>query len=528
MRRLYLYLLILSALILSACAPQPPIPTVAVLPTDPPVSPTPAHSPTPAPPTATLPPSPTPGPSATPTITPTPDPNAIRFDYLPVKFQQKRVTFMAWITPLSAAISAIQLHYRYPSTGEELVWDAPVPIHTLGEQFKQPLQFSFDIGTIPPTEDRILYQWQVILESGGTISSPEQTFKMTEAINSERLDHLPIIAADTSFESQFPEAAILTAKLRPASRIMQAQIVYTQNRGLELHQYNIRIPTHESGDLLELQFRFTDQLAIQIPWQQLEWWFVVRDQNNKQWRTAPVFSEYADNRFHRWTRTETEHAVLFTYDQNAASIGILKKATDESIRNLERVFGYKLIYTPHIVLYNNTRDFREWSSASADGQFIGLASSEWGGAVIAFYESLEFTGYGIIQHELTHLFQYQSFRDRRRQDVPKWWIEGTARYFEQYFPWDMEAYLRALYQSFPPPRLDMRLSERAPDGSDVSYPYVVGMTFVTFFLEEYGEKAFQQVHVSLARLDTFPNALKLATGKTLSELSQAWQAWIKE
>lgn len=543
--------------VLGACNTEPllPIPTLAVLPTHPdadvaaapeatatdiPASATPTLSPTPTtpPPTLTmtpLPPTWTPlfgrrdAATAAPTLSaPTAQAaalsaDAMRLDAVIAKVEnRRRINFSIWLTPMTQLVQSATLRYTYPSTGATEEKRVPLPPQTLGETLKNPISHTMGIDQMPLHEDRILYQWVLEGQDGSQLVSPQQTFKVTEAITEERRDDLPIIPAEASFVSDFPRQALLSVRLTPESPIRQAKVYYTQNTGLVLFSFNVRVPQKRAGEEVEITFTFNDQLALQIPWQKLEWWFMLTDQNGKQWRTQPQFNEYSDTRFHRWTRTEGRRSVVFTYERSTADIDFIVNGTDHAIERLEKMFGYRLLYTPHIVFYNEARHFRAWAPAQLADIFIGLASGVWGGAVVTFYDSLDYTVYAVIQHELTHLFQYQSMRN---DDVPRWWVEGTARHFEERNDEDQLLLAKNYVRRRGMP--DLTRTNRHLVDTNIGVTYYVGASVMQFFIETYGIEAFQRVHIATARHIPFDQALQNAIGKTRRQLSQEFEAWLR-
>lgn len=535
-RLLYLASLLFLA---SACdlAPQPPLPTLAVLPTLPevavelPSTPTllpPTLTPTPLPPTPTrfsLPPTWTllHSPSATPLrraeITNT---AAFRVEANIAKVEnRRRINFSLWLTPQTQLMQSATLRYTFPSSNTTEEKRVALPPQKLGETLKSPLSHTMAISQMPQHEDRIIYEWLIEAQDGSLMRTAPQTFKITEAITEERRDDLPIIPAKATFISNFPEQAILSVRLTPESPIRQARVYYTQNTGLILFSFPVRIPQKRTGEEVEISFIFNDQLALQIPWQKIEWWFVLTDQNGKQWRTEPQFNEYSDTRFHRWTRTETRRAVIFTYERSNADIAFIGRGTDYAIERLERFFGYRLLYKPHIVFYNQPRHFQAWAPPQIVDRFIGLASGVWGGVVVTFYESLEYTVYAVIQHELVHLFQFQSMRD---DDVPRWWTEGAASYLEERNNQDNLKLARDFVRRHGMPDL-MRTNRHLSDRNRAA-TYFVGAALVDYVIQTYGIEAFQRIHIATARHVPFDQALQGAIGKTRRQLSQDFERWL--
>jgi hypothetical protein len=509
--------IILICVLLSACVPATnpnTIPTLMVIPSDTPISVVQqVATPTPIPPTATS------GPTPTPTTAPTADPNAVTLDNSTAFLTSRQIQFVARYTPMSSMVSEAVAVFTFPTTGETFEQRVPAGGQKIGQQAKVQTQMSID--RLPMHEPEVEYMWRLTVESGGVLTSEPQRFKITEAVTSEARNDLPIIPATLTFESQFPIAALFKVEVTPEVPILYARIFYTQNGGIVQHDYDVRVPRVEAGQPLQLQFMWNYSLGLQIPWQQWQWWWVFTDANGKVWRTEHAFNDFEDNTYHRWQRRETKHAILYTYDRSAADINYLAAATDESIEALEKQFGYKLLYRPRVVMYNNTRDFGDWAPPQMTESFVGLASGEWGGAVVAYELSLQYTAYGIIQHELAHLFQFQSIR----RNVPQWWMEGSAFYL-QYLPDNILLRVRGVVQAYGPPSIAYRIPDVSPDGQVYAWQYYVGATFIMYLKETYGDDAFAKMHTALARDIDFTDALEMVTGKTLTQLSADWAVWI--
>ncbi|GAB4547859.1 MAG: hypothetical protein OHK0023_09850 [Anaerolineae bacterium] len=448
--------------------------------------------------------------------------SGVAVDETLVKYLSRRITFIARVTPQSAQVQGVLLRYTYPKDGSSFEQVLRMPPQKLNVQTE--IQYSLDVARMPKGEDSIEHEW-FFDTPNGKISSGKQAFRITEVIATERKDWLPVIDAELNFQSRFPDEAIFSAVLTPESPINQAYIFYTQNGGLASHRYQVKVPLNaQPGEKITLTFNFTDFYGLQIPWQQFEWWFELRDKDNRVWRTQPRYDAYADEVFHNWTRTETKHSVMFTYERSTADIQYLANYTDSAYEKAAASFGYDLLYRPHIVIYNTPDDFQAWAPPAISDRFIGMASGEWGGAVVTFYDTLQYTG-TVIQHELIHLFQYQSVR----KSAPKWWMEGSATYFEgEADGVDEVEVVRRIARLAYPPDFRYRIPDEPPAGSYVPYPYYAGSTFITFLIEQHGLDAFQQVHVAMAKDEEFVDALVIATGKTLADLNSEFADWITQ
>jgi hypothetical protein len=335
---------------------------------------------------------------------------------------------------------------------------------------------------------------------------------------------LPIIQAVQRYESNFPASSAFYVTLTPEAPIQYARFLMTQNNGIEQYDFEAKVPRKQKGETLELKFTWSNVFGVQIPWTQFESWWVFIDANGDEWRTESAYNVYADNRYHTWVQFSTEHAELFHYNLSASDLAVLAAATDYSIERLSKEFNYKLQYRPHIIVYGTQEDMADWAPPDLVEAFIGMASGRWGGAVVAYTDSARFTGYGIIQHELVHIFQYQSMRSVK-QLVPGWWVEGSARYFEEQ-PIDILSRVKEIVRAYGAPTLMQGIGMRAPNGRNLGWKYYVGSTVVMYLRETYGDVVFAKIQAAIARDIRFSDALKMATGKTLQEIDADWEAWI--
>lgn len=516
--RSFRYYTLLAAALLTLC--------LAGCQSAPAVPPTPARpliTATPIPPTETATPRPSPTVRATavPTITFTPNPNAIRLDNMFTNLRSSEIYFVAYLTPTAAKIKTAQVDWTFEKSRQTGQKAAILPPQEVGKTVK--LDVSILLDQLPIAESTLTYHWTFRDDFGNPLVTKDGRFKLTEATRSDTRDDLPIIAAKQTFQSKFPDEAVFTVSVKPDNPITNARFFITQNRGVVVEDYEARINNLEKGEMLLASYTWSRLLALQIPWQEFETWWVFTDAFGKVFRTEHALNDYTD-KAHRWKKTPTKSAVLYTYDLTAANLGILVAATDKSIETLENEFDYKLLYKPHIVVYNSTKDFRDWAQGFEEAGFIGMANGKWGGAVVAVYSSIRYTGYSIIKHELAHLFQFQSIQ----RELAQWFIEGSARYFEDFPEQDGEAVVRQYVRGFAPPSLLSAVPYISNDKKIVGLPYYVGMTFIKYMRATYGADSFAKVHLALARNMELTDAMKFATGKTLDQLDKEWAKWITQ
>jgi hypothetical protein len=452
--------------------------------------------------------------------------DTLTIDAVETTFIERSITFKVYFTPFNTTVKTAVFKYTYPETGKSAEKRVNAKQQKMGVQGN--LFTSITADAMPPGEEEIMYEWLLLDQDGKAYSSEGRRFKITESISAEQRKDRPVIAAEQGYESSFPSHSMFTVSVKqPAVPLVYARFLLTQNNGIEQYDVEVpRVPRQKGGETLELSFKWNNSFGPQIPWQQFESWWVFRDQNGKEWRTESAYNVYSDTRYHKWIRTKTKHAELFTYGRSQADINVLVASTDYSIERLSKEFDYKLLYRPHIVVYNSQQDMADWAPAQWVDYFIGMASGQWGGAVVAWYKSARFTGYTIIQHELVHIFQYQSLRTTK-QLVPRWWVEGSATYFEEQEE-NVLGRVRKICRAYGRCSLLYGATMSAPDGSGVPWLYYVGSSFVAFLREKYGPAVFSEIHAAIARDIRFTDALKMATGQTFERLNAEWQVWIEK
>lgn len=504
---------------LSACQPAPAAPTKVAAPQS--VAPTTAVTIAPTvTPTRRV--SPTPRPSATATITTTPDPKALELEDSFSNLRDNEVNYVAYVTPKAAIIAAAKVTWTFEKSKKSGSKDAVLPVQEVGKATK--LVVYMPLSELPNDESTLSYTWTITDENNNSLTTKSGRFKLTEATRADERNDLPIVAAKQEFISKFPELASFKVTLKPENPITNTRIFITQNNGIIVKDFEARTPNKQKGEEVTVEFAWNNAMGVQIPWQEFETWWVFTDEFGRVFRTEHAFNDYADKK-HTWKKTTTKSAFLYTYNQSAANVNALVAATDASIAALEKEFAYKLLYKPHIVVYNTVKDFSDWSPPFIENiGFIGMASGEWGGAVVAVYGSIKFTGYSIIKHEIAHLFQFQSMQENAT--IPQWFVEGSARYMEDFPEEDPEKATRTYVKKAGAPSLQMALPMETADGSITAWPYYAGSTFVKFLKEKYGADAFSRTHLALARGIGLAEALEIVTGKTFAQLDSEWGKWI--
>lgn len=277
-------------------------------------------------------------------------------------------------------------------------------------------------------------------------------------------------------------------------------------------------------------------LLMLPPWSVLAYHWELRDAAGNTFETEPRIAEYADLT-RPWIRTESEDAIVLSSDLPATVHGLILDALAAQRKRYEAVWGASLPYRPRIVLFGDYAAWLEWRTAdrttSRTSFVVGQTFDAWG--VIAqvltgppsevAYREL---AYSIVLHEMEHLYQAEFLSSRRRMDVPGWFTEGDATFFELEQSYDYLRRVRGLAESgaLPPLLVPMPDAPRV-DGANPRLGYDIGYSFFAWLRESTGSlDAHRSIMALLADDVPFFEALEQALGLPTAEIESRWRVWL--
>lgn len=257
------------------------------------------------------------------------------------------------------------------------------------------------------------------------------------------------------------------------------------------------------------------------PWFQVFYRFRVLDSAGNVYETADMHAEYVDNT-RDWVRRENDEVILLTYGVTDEFIDQLFESVTKAVNRLEEAHGFALDYKPYAVVFPDEGSFQEWQEY-VQTDLAGLTLSDRGYTVQRVGRDVNDLVYAFLPHELTHIFQ--GFADEAL-DIPIWFTEGHATYFETVYSYDYEDRVRNIVidPRFPTLQDNFDAAQAGPDGRG-RLGYDVGYTFIKYWIDTYGlesHRAFWQAQATM----NFEDAMQAATGKTMVELETEWRAWL--
>lgn len=333
--------------------------------------------------------------------------------------------------------------------------------------------------------------------------------------------------SDFTFESLYPDGfAFTVVATSSGGDITNASVQWSHVANRQRRQTAEHNP--ETG---VFSARWDGQGSIP-PWVAVNYRWSFTDSAGNTYRTAWIMGEeYSDNST-QWQRYESEDAIVFTESGLPNNTGneILKAMTAQR-ETYRQAWGDVLPYKPRAIIFSSRSSFIKWqvnTMQSNTAITVGLTSDEWGGTAQFFYGGLNELAWGVVLHEVGHL--YQGIFAPAGFPSGTWWIEGNATLFEIDHGYDIIARVRRLASRGQLPALLEGTGpgpfSRAPDGQ-IRYGYDVGFTFWYWIVENYGWDSHRAI-IQRIRLTSYSRngALEEVLGMPADQIEREWRTWL--
>lgn len=279
-----------------------------------------------------------------------------------------------------------------------------------------------------------------------------------------------------------------------------------------------------------------DGLSMLPPWSVIAYHWELRDAAGNVYTTEPQTAEYADDT-RPWVRRESRDAIVFASDLPGDVDLLILEALAAQRGRYEAVWGAALPYAPRIVLFGDYGAWLEWRTAdrstSRTEVIVGQTFDAWGviAQVLTGFPSepaYRELAYSTVLHEMEHLYQAEFLSGRRRADVPGWFYEGDATFFEIEQSYDYLGRVRALAAAGNLPALLVGLAD-APQvgGRSPRLGYDIGYSFFEWLRVTTGGLEAHRAVMALLDADVpFFGALEQALGRSTGEIERDWRVWL--
>jgi len=342
-----------------------------------------------------------------------------------------------------------------------------------------------------------------------------------------------------SVESVYPDGLVFRLKAQSSDgEIEHARLVWYRpvlRPGAARHVRTEEVTIDPQTSDLVATWR-PDGLTMLPPWAVLSYHWELRDSAGNTFTTEPQTAEYADLT-RPWTRSESEDAIVFASDLPREIEQWVLDALAAQRDRYEAIWGRSLPYAPRIVLFGDYEAWLEWRTAdhgtSDSSVVVGQTFDAWG--VIAQVlagrpseASYRELAYSIVLHEMEHLYQAEFLAGRRRMDVPGWFYEGDATFFELHQSYDYLGRVRAMASAGElPPLLVSVIDAPRVDGEVPRFGYDIGYSFFEWLRVTTGGLDAHAAIMALLDEDVpFFEALEQALGRSIGEIERDWRVWL--
>ncbi len=231
-----------------------------------------------------------------------------------------------------------------------------------------------------------------------------------------------------------------------------------------------------------------------------------------------------------WHMLRGEHVDLYYYPEEEELGRVALAYAEESYAALQRRFNHHVSRRVPLIIYASHTDFEQTN-------VLPFVPPEGLLGVTEFLKqrvALPFTGSyhdfrHTIRHELVHVFQLSRMAQAlhrypriRHASFPLWWTEGLAEFWSVGEETRDQMVLR-----------DVTVSGRLPtlgDLADVSgaIVYPLGSSIHRFLAQTYGEWRTVRMYEDLWKYPTFEEEVAAVYGRSLRQLSEEWQFWMRQ
>ncbi|HEV8508958.1 MAG TPA: hypothetical protein VGQ48_00740 [Gemmatimonadales bacterium] len=231
-----------------------------------------------------------------------------------------------------------------------------------------------------------------------------------------------------------------------------------------------------------------------------------------------------------WRVLRGEHVDLYYYPEEEELGRVALAYAEESYDSLERRFIHAVTRRIPLIVYASHTDFEQTNILPfipPEG-LLGVTEFLKRRVALPFrgsYAEFRHT----LRHELVHVFQlslasqtFSRYPRFRQTGLPLWWTEGLAEFFSAGEDSRDEMVLR-----------DMTIAGRLPGLPDLTYAYgglvyPVGGSIHRFLADRYGEWRILELYNDVWKYGSFDAALAGVYGRTIDQLSDEWQYWMRQ
>ena len=312
---------------------------------------------------------------------------------------------------------------------------------------------------------------------------------------------------------QFPGLIAFDLTAQSQQRIVEVRLRY---RTVGNRVWSYAYPAFEPGQRVTATFNLSAVGGNVLPLDaQLEYYYVIRDDQGGVYETPAKSLEYTDTRF-QWQQAQAGPLILMYHDIPRSKVAEVTSQVEVELRRLASMLRLDTSRPIKGIIYNERSAaidaFPHQSRTITDQHvFEGFAFPERG----------LFVGLGmsprLIVHESAHVMLHQTLRGGVAR-MPAWLDEGFASYMEP----GANPYSGQSLSAMSVPLTSMTAVHGTP--RDIRDFYLKAESVVAFLIEEHGEDRFRSLLDRLREGRAVDEGLRLTYGFDVAGLEELWSA----
>ena len=230
-----------------------------------------------------------------------------------------------------------------------------------------------------------------------------------------------------------------------------------------------------------------------------------------------------------WYYIQTDHFDIYFSGKGTKLAEFASKSAEESLKEIESSFRYKINNRITIVIYNSTNDFQEtnitdqYLSEGIEG-FTEIFKNRVVVQFMGSYPDFEH----LIHHELTHAVMNDMFYGGSLQNIiannislnlPQWFSEGMAEYQSLYWDVNTDMFMRDAVVNEILPNIDQLQGYIAYRGGESIFHYIA---------EKYGKEKIGELVNKVKTTGNLEEGFKATTGLSLKDFNERWKKHLKK
>ena len=312
---------------------------------------------------------------------------------------------------------------------------------------------------------------------------------------------------------RFPGLIAFDLTAQSQQRIVEVRLRY---RTVGNRVWSYAYPAFESGQRVTATFNLSAVGGDFLPLgAQLEYYYVIRDDQGGVYETPAKTLEYTDTRF-QWQQAQAGPLILMYHDIPRSKVAEVTGQVEVELRRLASMLRLDTSRPIKGIIYNER--------SAAIGAFPHQSRTITDQHVFegfAFPERGLFVGLGmsprLIVHESAHVMLHQTLRGGVAR-MPAWLDEGFASYMEP----GANPYSGQSLSAMSVPLTSMTAVHGTP--RDIRDFYLKAESVVAYLIEEHGEDRFRSLLDRLREGGAVDEGLRLTYGFDVAGLEELWSA----